>query len=148
VRGTGLILTGALLATAALPPSTYAGASVARAKAKRPGSSCAHPLKSGMASDGVSAGDTKDYTVTTKVISENPKSRPGPSIDEIAVTIHNPRVVLCSVSVYETVTEPPSYVRTTHVYHPAIPPHGGLSSPVVEPETALYFSVTVYARYE
>lgn len=127
--------------------SSQRAACIKRLASEKPGSSCAHPLLSGMASDGASGGDTKDYTVTTKTISENPKSRPGPSTDEIEVIIHNPRVILCGVTVYETVTNPPAYTRENHVYHPTISPHGGLSSPVTEPERILYFSVVVQARY-
>lgn len=129
------------------PGSSQRAACIKRVVSQKPGSSCAHPLESGMATDGASTGDTKDFTVTTKTISEENSVHPEPRIEEVEVTIHNPRVVLCSVTVNETVTNRSTYARESHVYHPTISPHGGLSSPVTEPLNILYFSVSVDARY-
>lgn len=121
-------------------------ACIKRVESDKPGSSCAHPLESGMATDGAAIGDTKDFTVTAKQINDENSVHPEPRVEEVEVTIRNPRVLICSVKVYETTTNPSTHARETHIYQPTISPHGGLSSPVIEPLTILYFSVQVYAR--
>jgi hypothetical protein len=123
------------------------GSSQARSPRKpTPGSSCAHPLESGMATDGAAIGDTKDFTVTTKQISKESSVRPEPRILRVAVNVHNPRVLLCGVEVTDIFRNPATGAREKRVSHPTISPHGGLSSPVTESATVVLFSVRVYGR--
>jgi hypothetical protein len=73
---------------------------------------------------------------------------PSAGQDQLAVSIHNPRVVICRAVVEERAgTYNPKALRT---FHPSIGRHGGLSSPVPRPgegaDTVLF--AKVYARLE
>ncbi len=126
----GLVLAGLLLAV-----GSSAWASNLKPKL---GSSCAHPLMT-TAFGGTGA---RYYSVSFR-----PDS-PSVGQDQLAVSIHNPRVVICRAVVEErTGTYNPKALRT---FHPSIGPHGGLSSPVPRPGegagTVLF--AKVYARLE
>jgi len=126
----GLFLAGLLLAV-----GSSAWASSIKHKL---GSSCAHPLMS-TAFGGTGA---RYYSVSFR-----PDS-PSVGQDQLAVSIHNPRVVICRAVVEERAgTYNPKALRT---FHPSIGPHGGLSSPIPRPGegagTVLF--AKVYARLE
>jgi hypothetical protein len=126
----GLFLAGLLLAVAS---SAWAADTKHRL-----GSSCAHPLMS-TALGGTGA---RYYSVSFR-----PDS-PSVGQDQLAVSIHNPRVVICRAVVEERAgTYNPKALRT---FHPSIGPHGGLSSPISRPGegagTVLF--AKVYARLE
>jgi hypothetical protein len=141
----GLLCLLAVLALGASPANVEA----AHHHRPRPGTSCAHPLESGMATDGAGIGDTKDYSVTVKQVNSEPHEGTEPKPVRVSVTIHNPRVVLCSVEVDVIVSNPTTGIRKKYIYHPAISPNGGLSSIVEEPSVHLdEFGVSVYARYK
>jgi hypothetical protein len=128
----GLCLAGLLLAVAstalAHPPRHRAPL----------GSSCAHPLMS-TALGGTGA---RYYSVTFR------PDTPSKGQDELDVSIHNPRVVICRAVVEERAgTYNPKALRT---FHPTIGAHGGLSSPLPRPgegSGAVLFA-KVYARLE
>jgi len=126
----GLFLAGLLLAV-----GSSAWASSIKHKL---GSSCAHPLMT-TAFGGTGA---RYYGVSFR-----PDS-PSVGQDQLAVSIHNPRVVICRAVVEERAgTFNPKALRT---FHPSIGPHGGLSSPIPRPGegagTVLF--AKVYARLE
>jgi hypothetical protein len=128
----GLCLAGLLLAAAS---SALASASKHHSAL---GSSCAHPLMT-TAFGGTGA---RYYSVTFR------PDTPTQGQDELDVSIHNPRVVICRAVVEERAgTYNPKALRT---FHPTIGAHGGLSSPLPRPgegSGAVLFA-KVYARLE
>ncbi len=68
------------------------------------GSSCANPLVSGQAVDGAPYGDTKDFSVTETGTRGQTVADHRTLYHQMTVTIHNPRIVICSreYDVYDT----------------------------------------------
>jgi hypothetical protein len=126
--------------------SSQRAACIKRVESQKPGTSCKYPLESGIATDSVAVGDTKEISVTEIVLSENPKSLPGPWIFKYEVTLINPRIVICSLEVDETVRTATG-ARENRVKHLTISPHGGVSSSVEVPETTAFFAVRAFGRY-
>jgi hypothetical protein len=110
-------------------------ACVRRVRSEKPGSSCAHPLYSSLAAAGPS-GDTKDVQLKFKTIHQplNPGSSE-PGTFEVEVINLNPRAVDCSliVSEFPESTTMPGKIERGKVFHLAIGPGGGTSSPVTTP---------------
>mgnify|MGYP001217605702 CR=1 FL=1 len=128
-----LMTIGACLVVAAAAISTSSATATLTDKTKpKPGSSCAHPLESGIVGDGAKAGDTKDISVNRKDVTmpSGAGSSPEPTVFELEVTVRNPRIVICGASVTHITINLTTGQREKHIYHPAIGPHGGLSSPV------------------
>ena len=107
----------------------------ATTKKPKPGSSCAHPLFSGLTGEGP-AGDLREFTIKPKILSNPEPGSSKPMTFELEVVVINPHILICSVEVidagynYETDRYEKSRV---HFYHLSISPHGGLSSPVTVP---------------
>lgn len=128
----GLCLTGLLLAEGS---SALASASKHHSAL---GSSCAHPLMT-TAFGGTGA---RYYSVTFR------PDTPSKGQDELDVSIHNPRVVICRAVVEERAgTYNPKALRT---FHPILGAHGGLSSPLPRARAGsnIIFFAKVYARLE
>lgn len=128
----GLCLAGLLLAVAS---SALASSSKHHSTL---GSSCAHPLMT-TAFGGTGA---RYYSVTFRT------DTPTKGQDELDVSIHNHRVVICRAVVEERAgTYNPKALRT---FHPTIGPHGGLSSPLPRARAGsnIVFFAKVYARLE
>lgn len=128
----GLFLAGLLLAVAS---SALASGSKHHSAL---GSSCAHPLMT-TAFGGTGA---RYYSVSFR------PDTPSKGQDELDVSIHNPRIVICRAVVEERAgTYNPKALRT---FHPTIGPHGGLSSPLPRARAGsnIVFFAKVYARLE
>jgi hypothetical protein len=102
------------------------------------GSSCVHPLMS------TAFGGTGARYYSVAFLPDSPSV----GQDQLDVSIHNPRVVICRAVVEERAgTYNPKALRT---FYPTIGRHGGLSSPVPRPgegaDTVLF--AKVYARLE
>lgn len=105
-KGAGAVLSGAGAQVASTPktvfqckkkykPGMTRTRCITRVKSQKPGTSCAHPLESGIASDGAQTGDTKDFSVGTILTGRRgPETEPEPTHFRLEVTIHNPQVVI------------------------------------------------------
>lgn len=107
----------------------------AHTKKPKPGSSCAHPLFSGLSLEGPD-GDLGEFTVKPKILSNPEPGSSKPMTFELEVTIINPHILICSVEAidegynYETDRYEKSRV---HFYHLSISPHGGITPSVTVP---------------
>jgi len=102
---------------------------IKRLVTEKPGTSCKHPLESGVDGEGFKTGDTKDFSINVKKTSvEVSSSEPEPKSYQLEAVIHNPRIVICSAAVTEVVNNLTTGKRDHQVYHPAIGAHGGVSA--------------------
>src|SRR5665213_552458 len=66
----------------------------ASAKKPKPGSSCAHPLFSGLSGEGPD-GDLREFTVKPKILSDPEPGSSKPMTFELEVTVINHHILIC-----------------------------------------------------
>jgi hypothetical protein len=132
------------LAVAIMALSLAASSSHALSSTKpRPGSSCAHPLRSSEAVDGFPGqhSDTRDFSVKVNQVHDPEPGTSAPMTLQLIVTIHNLRIEICR-AVISSVTPDNQHISE----HPVrISPHGGASSTVTIPANHAFAGIA-YAR--
>lgn len=127
------------------PGSNTRAACIRRVRNEKPGTSCKHPLASGISAAGP-AGDLKDVGVKRLILSETHPGEPREgdfTTFKVEVTRHNPRAVMCSLTVSEfrESTATPGRIERGKVYHLTIGPQGGVSSAVTVPANVVVVPV-------
>jgi hypothetical protein len=123
------------------PNTQYRQVVVKFAKSPVPrGASCNYPLMSRAGNS-----ETRDPSAVFRV------DTPRPGMDEVAVTIHNPNIVVCRATAFEE-AEPATIPGSTFEFVRSLPitvgEHGGLSSPLPRTtQPANFLAVRVYSRY-
>jgi hypothetical protein len=123
------------------PSTQYRQVVVEFAKSPVPrGASCDYPLMSRAGNS-----QTRDPSAVFRV------DTPQPGMDEVAVTIHNPNIVICRATAIEE-SEPATIPGSSFEFVRNLPitigEHGGLSSPLPQPTApAGILAVRVYSRY-